>query len=283
MNQRISRRNFAGDLAIFAGIAGLGLAAEDKPGFPVVDFHAHPADDVPLEEQVRLAGERGVKLGIPEHAGPAKYEYRHLITTDEELRRWIAKLDPYPVYKGIQAEGLEWPSCFSKEVVALLDYVLSDALTLPEKRGGFTKIWLPGLRIPDKQAWMDRYTEFHEEVMAREPIDILANPLFLPRIIGEEFEALWTEQRMRRIVDAAVRYHVAIEINARYQLPGEKFLRMAKAAGARFSFGSNRQGRDVGTIEYCVEMARKLELTPEQIFTPAPRGRKPIETRRITG
>ncbi len=273
MNQRIPRREFARTIAAAGpGVVLLPRRTQAAGGLPAVDLHAHPADDVPLDEQVRHARQRGVKLGILEHAGLPKYDYRHLISTDEDLRRWIAKLAPYPVYKGIQAEGLEWSSCFSRHVIAQLDYVLSDALTLPEKGGGFTKIWLPGLRIPDKQAWMDRYTDFHEEVMSHGPIDILANPLFLPEIIRAEFDSLWTERRMGRIIQAAVRHNVAIELNSRYELPGEKFLRMAKDAGAKFSFGSNRHGREVGTISYCLEMARKLELTPERIFTPGPRG-----------
>jgi len=274
MNNLISRRRFLGTAAA-AGAVSLGCSSGPAPDsapakrdFPIVDLHAHPNDQVPISEQVELARQRGVKLGILQHAGLAKYDYPHMISNDELLNQWIATLEPYPVYKGIQAEGLEWPSCFSKHVLARLDYALSDALTLPEPGGGFTKIWEPGLEIGDKQKWMDRYTDFHVEVMASEPIDILANPLFLPETIRGEFDELWTEKRMQTIIGAAVKYTVAIEINSRYQLPGEKFLRLARDAGAKFSFGSNRNGRQVGTIEYSVAMARKLKLTRAQLFAP---------------
>jgi len=194
MNNLISRRRFLGTAAA-AGAVSLGCSSGPAPDsapakrdFPIVDLHAHPNDQVPISEQVELARQRGVKLGILQHAGLAKYDYPHMISNDELLNQWIATLEPYPVYKGIQAEGLEWPSCFSKHVLARLDYALSDALTLPEPGGGFTKIWEPGLEIGDKQKWMDRYTDFHVEVMASEPIDILANPLFLPETIRGEFD-----------------------------------------------------------------------------------------------
>lgn len=268
----------AGAVALSVGCGRPAPAPEDLD-FPIVDYHAHPSKDVPLAEVVRLCEERSVKLGIVEHAGAEGENYADLISTDEAMKRHIAMLAPFPVYKGIQAEGLNWPACFSKDVVAQLDYALSDALTLPQKDGTREEIWRPSVTIDDKQEFMDRYTDFNVEVMAREPIDIMANPLFLPKRIAEEFDLLWTELRMRRIADAAVKYNVAIEINSRYQLPGLKFLRMAKDAGARFSFGTNTSGSNVGKLDYSIAMAKKLKLTSADIFTPAPPGKKPIQIR----
>lgn len=284
MNQRISRRHFLGGAAALSAI-GCGApkpspsAAATKLDFPLVDFHAHPGDDMSLADQVKMAAKRGIKLGSLEHAGRQKYDYGHMISNDEQLNAWIAKLAQYPVYKGIQAEGQDWPACFSKEVIAKLDYALSDALTLPEGPNGFTKIWEPGLKIGDQQRWMDRYTEFHVEKMAGEPLDIMANVQFLPEVIRGEADTLWTEKRMRKIIGAAVKYNVAIEINSRYRLPGEKFLRMAKEAGAKFSFGSNQHGAQVAQLGYCVAMAKKLGLERRDMFVPPPAGHKPIEIR----
>ena len=294
MHKSISRRTFlggaAGGSALSFGLAAAGAGAlssgcgktEQAPeelDFPIVDYHAHPSKDVPLAEVVRLCDERGVKVGLVEHAGAEGENYANLISTDEAMRRHIAMLAPFPVYKGIQAEGLNWPACFSKDVVAQLDYALSDALTLPQKDGTREEIWRPSVTIDDKQEFMDRYTDFNVEVMAREPIDIMANPLFLPTRIAAEFDLLWTDLRMRRIADAAVKYNVAIEINSRYQLPGLKFLRMAKDAGARLSFGTNTSGSNVGKLDYSIAMAKKLKLTSADIFTPAPPGKKPIQIR----
>ena len=74
---------------------------------------------------------------------------------------------------------------------------------------------------------------------------------------------------MRTLVDAAVKHHVAIEINSRFRVPRLPFLQMAKAAGAKFSFGSNLHTPDeIGNIDYCVEMYRRLNLTMAQFWTP---------------
>jgi len=113
-------------------------------------------------------------------------------------------------------------TCFSKDAVIQLDYALSDALTLPEKDGTRTEIWRPWVKVEDKQEFMERYTDFNVKVMAREPIDIMANPTFLPDCIGKEYDSLWTPDRMKRIIDASVQYGVAIEINSNYRCPASR-------------------------------------------------------------
>lgn len=288
MPTKLSRRAFlnrasaaAAALALPLPLGALQAGGRAVP-FPLVDYHVHLDDVVTLEKALQLSAERGVKFGIVEHAGTKENKYRGLLSSDDDLRRYIARLEGQPVLKGIQAEGLDWMTCFSREVVARLDYVLSDALTFPEKNGERVELWRPWVKVADTQDFMDRYTDFNVQVMAREPIDIIANPTFLPACIEKEYEALWTRERMRRIIAAAVQYGVAIEINSRYRLPSPAFLKMARSAGAKFSFGSNIHGLGVGQLDYCVEMAKELGLRSKDMFTPAPAGRKPIERRKFS-
>jgi len=273
MNNTISRRGFLASAA--------AALSQPGPGFPLVDYHVHLDRVVTLDKALELSKQRGVKFGIVEHAGTRDNKYAGLLSSDADMKRYIAMLEGKPVYKGIQAEGLDWMTCFSKEVVAQLDYVLSDALTFPEKNGQRVELWRPSVKVDDPQDFMERYTDFNVQVIAREPIDILANPTFLPASIEKEFDALWTPARMKRIIDAAVRHRVAIEINSRYRLPRIAFLKLAKRAGVKFSFGSNIHGLDVGRLDYCLEMVKELGLTRKDIFTPAPPGSKPIQRRKF--
>jgi histidinol phosphatase-like PHP family hydrolase len=281
MFDRLSRRQFLKGGAAAGGLA-VALGEPDDaiwpfavdPGeldFPVVDFHALCFEEsVPLAKLAEDAAQRGVKLGVLEHAGR-----NQRLMNDAQLEAFINYLAPYPVYKGIQAEGLDWMRCFSKEVVAKLDYVLSDALTLPEK-DGTKRIWTSEIVITDKQDFMDRYLDFNVQVMAQEPIDIMANPTFLPDAIVKEYDALWTDARMRRFIETAKKYNVAIEINSRYNIPGLSFLRAAKDAGVKFSFGSNQHGAEATHLDYSLKMAKELRLTRKDIFEPAPSDKKPI-------
>lgn len=286
MSHPLSRRRFLEGSAA-AGAWGIGfsvrgamgrvLGGPGEPDFPVVDFHAHCLEGrvVPLAKLVENAAQRGIKLGVLEHAGRDQR-----LTNDAQLEAFIRDLTPYSVYKGIQAEGLDWMGCFSKEVVAKLDYVLSDALTLPEKNGP-KRIWTSEIVVTDKQGFMDRYLDFNVQVMSREPIDIMANPTFLPDAIVKEYDALWTEPRMRRFIETAKKQGVAIEINSRYNIPSLAFLRRAKDAGVKFSFGSNQDGADAGHLDYSLKMAKELGLARKDLFEPAPPDKKPILRRSL--
>jgi len=283
MRHKISRRGFLASAAA-AGALGVlsanapALAGDETPGseldFPLVDFHAHIEGSLTIEEALRLAKERGVKLGIVEHAG-----FDELIHNDAALQRHIQKLSRLPVYKGIQAEGHNWMNCFSKEAVCQLDYVLADALTFPEKDGRRVRLWTPEAKIVDKQDFMERYVDFNVQVISNEPVDIFANPTFLPEAIANEYDTLWTKERMRKVIDAAVKHGVAIEINSRFHIPSLAFVKMAKDAGVKFSFGTNNYGTDVAKLDYSIQIAKECGLTRQEMFTPQPPDKKPILTR----
>ena len=278
MTDTITRRGLIG----MATAGALSSAARAQNALELVDFHAH-VDALPtLEELFAIARQRGVRFGVVEHAGnPNDHHYRGLIANDSQLDRYLARLAGQPCLKGIQAEGLDWMKCFSSKTLALLDYVLTDALTFPEKDGSLVRLWTPAAKIVDKQDFMERYTAHHLRIIESEPIDILANPLYLPEQIQAEADSLWTDTRTRRIIRAAVRNHVAFEINTRFRLPGLKFLRQAKAAGLKFSFGSNILGAGVGDLSYGREMVKELALQPSDLFLPARPGRKPVQIRKL--
>jgi hypothetical protein len=286
MRNTIRRREFLAGAAA-AGtftVLGAGRAAAEEVAkvrtegldFPVIDYHVH-LDGFGIEKIAEISKARGIQFGIVEHAGTKENKYPVVLGSDEDLARHIAMLDGKGVLKGVQAECIDWMTVFSKEAVAKLDYVLSDAMTFVEKDGSHVELWkAEKVKVPDKQDFMERYTDFTVR-RTKEPIDIFACATFLPAVLAKEYDALWTEERMKRIVDAAVKNNVAIEIASGARLPKLPFLKMAKAAGAKFSFGSNGRGTNAGRIDYSLQMAKELGLKREDMFTIAPVGKKPIE------
>ena len=279
MSLAISRRTalqkaVAGALGVLPLRGAWQAPRPEEFDFPRIDFHAHVEGDFKLLVALELARSRGVKLGLAAHGGCGQK-----MNNDAALRSYLEEMAGASVYKGMQAEGLDWMKCFSKEAVALLDFVLSDALTFPEKDGHLVQLWTPAATITDPQDFMERYVAFNVRVISHEPIDIFANPTFLPGAIAAEYDKLWTKERMRRVIDAAVKFDVAIEINSRYNVPSLAFLRMAKEAGVKFSFGSNAHDDKVGKLDYSLQMARELGLRRENMFMPAPREEKPVMRR----
>jgi len=288
-DQAPSRRDLlAAAAAVGAGAALSSALAADPPGpapdLPLVDYHVH-LDNLGLERALEISRQRGVKFGVVEHAGTKENKYPIVLSNDEELKRHIAMLDGKPVLKGVQTEWFDWASCFSKEAIAQLDYVLTDAMTFPGKDGQRVKLWerdAPDrVGMSDREAFMDRYVDWYVEIMAKQPIDIMANASWLPAPLARDWDAFWTPARMGKVIDAALKYGVAIEISSSLKLPKLSFLKPIKEAGVKLSFGSNIRGERVGTLDYCVEMAKALGLKREHLFTPAPPGRKPVQARKL--
>ena len=73
---------------------------------------------------------------------------------------------------------------------------------------------------------------------------------------------------MDKVIAAAAKRKIAIEINSRYRLPSVAFVKRAKAAGCRFTFGTNNADRDVGRLEYCFQVVKEAGLRWQDIWTP---------------
>jgi hypothetical protein len=246
-----------------------------RDNFPVLDLHAHLKGGLTLDQALALSRRTGTFLGLAVNCGKG-----FPIETDAGALEFLKTLEGQPVFVGMQAEGREWVSMFSKETRARFDYVFTDGMTWTNPAGKRMRLWMPDeVEIgPDEQAFMDLLVAKTVGILETEPVDIYVNPTFLPAAIAPRYDALWTEERMTRVIDAAVKNGVAIEINARYKLPSERFLRLAKAKGAKFTFGTNNGGaNDLGDWSYPLEMQKKLDLKWQDMFVP---GHRPSRAQR---
>jgi histidinol phosphatase-like PHP family hydrolase len=185
------------------------------------------------------------------------------------------------VFAGMQAEGRDWVRLFSPATVARFDYVFTDARTLTDHRGRRVRLWVKEeVEIPDPQAFMDRLVKTIETILDKEPIDIYANPTYLPEVIAKDYDRLWTGKRMKRVVAALARNGVALEINDRLRLPGPALIKMAKEAEVKFAFGGDNSGGKLGRLKYCLQMVEKCALTADDLWSPRPDGEKPIQVRK---
>ena len=279
MNSSLDRRDLLRVSCL--GVLSFALDSPSRSGIPLqggvptVDYHVHVGDGITADDALAIAKRRGVKFGLLQHAGAKGHGYA--VSDEEELNDWVDSLKGKPCFKGIEAEGTDWVSSFSPQALAGLDYVQSDPLGMPDRSGKPMKLWDPGFRCDNPQAFMDRYVDFHIQQIAR-PIDILAVPTFLPEVLRSDYDRLWTARRSRAVIEAAVSKNVALEIDCRFRVPSLTFLEVAKSEGATFAFGSNFQTRDqIGDISYCVEMYRRLGLTQSQFFRPTTSRRRRSE------
>jgi hypothetical protein len=250
-----------------------------RKDFPLIDYHIHLKGDLTLEKALAHSRACGVFYGIAANCG-----LKFPITDDQGIYAYIKKMKGQPCFVGMQAEGREWPTLFSKEAIAKFDYVFSDAMTIVDHRGKRARLWMPDeVEIPDKQAFMELLVRTIESILDNEPIDVYANPTYLPAVISKEYNTLWTPERVKRVIDAAARNGVAIEISNSLKLPKADFIRQAKKAGVRFSIGTNNTDSRIGREEYALEMIRECMLSTSDMFMPKPDGKKPIQVRGFKG
>lgn len=233
---------------------------------PMVDFHVHLKANLTLEQALARSRRDGIQYGIAVNCGKG-----HAVETDEGARRFVESLQGQPVFIAMQAEGREWTQMFSRRTAALFDYIFTDSMTFTDNRGRRMRTWIPAEvgSIADPQEFMETLVDRALGIFEREPVDIYVNPTFLPAVIAADYDRLWTEERMKKIVSALARNQVAMEINDRYRLPSPAFIRMAKAEGVKFTFGTNNGGAgDLGRSEYGLRMVEECKLVWQDFFVP---------------
>jgi len=240
------------------------IAALKAKGYEIVDYHGHLKGGLTMEELLEHSKETGIDYGVAFNAGVG-----FPITDDSTLLANYEQYKDYPVYMAMQAEGREWVDMFSEENITTFDYVFTDAMTWTDRKGRRMRLWMPEeVFVDDKDDFMNQLVEKIVGVMTDEPIDIYVNSTFLPEVLQSDYDALWTEERMDKVINAAVANDVAVEINARYKIPSAKFIKRAKAAGVKFSMGTNNPANELGTLDYAIEMIEECGLEPGDFFKP---------------
>ena len=237
-----------------------------RENFPVVDYHVHLKLGLTLEQALAKSRRDGVAYGIAVNCGKG-----FPIETDAGVIAFHESMKGQPCFIAMQAEGREWMQMISRKAAGLFDYIFTDSMTWTDRHGKRMRTWMAdevGV-IADPQEFMDTLVERAVGILENEPIDIYVNPTYIPDQLAKDYDRLWTPARMQQVADAAAKNHVAIELNDRYKLPSASFVRMAKASGCKFTFGTNNTGpNDLGRSEYGLKMIDECKLVWQDFFVP---------------
>jgi len=234
--------------------------------FPLIDLHTHLKGGLTAEQALGNARKYGFTYGFAVNCG-----LKMGFETDSALQEFVQTYEqPASTWFAMQAEGREWLDLFSKETIAQFDYVFTDAMTWTNDNGKRMRLWIEDeTEVGDPQNFMDQLVDRIEKILNNEPINIYVNPTYLPAEINDMYDELWTMERIDRIIKALVDNNVALEINAKLKLPKAGFIKRAKDAGVKFTFGTNNGGaNDLGRLEYCINMVQECSLTPDDMWIP---------------
>jgi hypothetical protein len=254
-----------------------------EQGFPLIDYHVHLKGGLTIEQAIENSQKLGINYGIAPNCG-----LHFPVTNDSSLYAYMKGVEGKPIFRGMQAEGREWITLFSSTAISQFDYVFTDAMTFTDNKGRRNRIWMPEeVWVENKEEFMDMIVGKIEAIFSQEPVDIYVNPTVLPASLMGEYDALWTKDRMEKVIKVLADNHIALEINARYKVPKPEMIIMAKKAGIKFTFGTNNTGNELGRLEYCLKMIDECGLKPDDIFKPEADKDKPVNVKglpkKITG
>lgn len=256
-----------------ASDAGYGLRENLMDRFaarniPIIDFHVHLRGGMTVDKAVLRQAVTGINVGVLRNQGRG-----WPVENDEQLKAFLDSVADRPVFVGLQVNDRDWYTFHDQELLDRLDFVLGDTMIMPMPTDDAppVKLFEPNqYTIQDPEAWMKRYVEHNLRVLA-EPITILANPTWLPPSVADRYDQLWTDERMRSVIQAAIDNHVALEINARSGYPHDRFIRMAKRMGAKFTFGTNNFDDAPKEMTRCFDAIDKYGLTKDDMYVPEPK------------
>jgi hypothetical protein len=248
------------------------MARHRLAGIPLIDLHVHLKGGLTLDQALDRSRRDGMQYGIAVNCGKG-----FPVEDDAAALAFFDGLKGQPVFAGMQAEGREWTGMFSRRTAARFDYIFTDAMTWTDEHGLRMRLWIPEEvgSIADVEGFMETLVARTVDLLEHEPIDIFVNPTFLPAVIAHDYDRLWTGARMAKVIGAAARNGVAIELNDLYRLPSPEFVRRAKANGCKFTFGSNNTGPgDLGRCAYGLSLIDECGLAAGDFFIPGTCGPK---------
>ena len=232
--------------------------------FPVLDYHVHLKGGLTKENAAGLSRKLGINYAVAPNCGVG-----FPITDDAGVLAYLDSMRTQPFILAMQAEGREWVTTFSQEVRDEFDYVFTDAMTFTDHKGRRSRIWIPSETLIDnEQQYMDLIVDRICSVL-QEPMDIYVNSCFLPSQMQDRYDAFWTEARQEKFINALVKSGKALEINNHYNIPNKAIIQKAKAAGVKFTFGTNNAGvNDLGKMEYAIRMKEECGITAQDMYKP---------------
>ena len=236
-----------------------------KRGIVLVDWHLHIRGGMTPEMALAREKDSGIRSSAMENHGREWeiYDNAKLQAFAVRSRRVNPKM---PV--GIQVNDRDWFRQIDAETRAKFDYILADTMIMGKLPSGRdNRLWMV-TEIADPDKWMADYFAHTMRILG-EPISILANPTYLPKPLKDDYERLWTEERMKAVIAKAVQRGIALEIQAGSPYPSLKFLKLAKAMGAKFSFGTNNFDPTPKDLSRWLETIVDLDLQAKDIWTPS--------------
>ena len=237
--------------------------------FPVIDYHVHLKGGLTRDLALAKSWAYGINYGVAPNIGEGGFG--EMYRTDDTALAYLNALRPYSFLCAAQGEGRRWALNFKPATFAAFDYIFTDAMTIVDRNRPLRIYRADEFLLNDRtnEQWMDFLVDQIVAILDNEPADIYANATYLPESMQPDYEAYWTDARVNRVLDVLAKNKIALEISARYRIPSARIIKMAKARGLKFTFGTNNGSADFGRLEYALDMIEACGLTADDLWFPS--------------
>lgn len=240
-----------------------------RDNFPLVNLQTYLTDKLTLEQMHALRNQTGIFPGVVYVFHPNQRSMRDEATAQATL----TTMQNEPVFVGLDVSfdlSQDTPK-LSLATQAKFDFLMAKS-SQHYVYGAFSGSQLEANRMMDAQVG-----EIVRKIETL-PIDIYANVMLVSLMVKGPAEEMWTEERMQRVIAAAAKNGVAFEINPRLRTPSEQFIKLAKAAGVKFTVGADDTTADnYADWSYILEMQKAAGLTWRNMWVP---GHEPTRAQR---
>ena len=226
-------------------------------GIPLTDYHIHIRGGMTPEKALDWSKKTGIRSGVLENHGKG-----WTLSDNAKLKVFIEDAQKYPeLLVGIQVNDRDWFKTIDPELRKKLDYILADTMIMDGQKLWFEKEY----DTTDENTWLTRYFN-HCMTVVNEPITILANPTYLPEKIVHRYDDFWSDDQMGKLIDAAVKNNVALEIQVGSKFPNKRFIELALKKGAKLSIGRNNHDDKPNELKRSLDYLEELGVKPENML-----------------
>ncbi len=222
--------------------------------FPIVDLQTVLAPGRGVDELLNRWQQTGIFPGVVANLG------RHAPVHDAaSATAFLDAVHGRPVLVGLQCSENDARRDYPAAILSRFDYLLGDMAMGADA----------AVAHVDSAAITQFLADRAVHLIESQPIDVCANPTWLPASLAARADTAWSESDLQRIIDAAVRHGVAFEISATTHLPSAGFVRLAKQAGARFAIGTgDLHGADPDDWFYPLAVQQQVGLDWKDMYVP---------------
>jgi histidinol phosphatase-like PHP family hydrolase len=241
-----------------------------------VDCHAHSTlSDGWLTpgEVAERARQLGVRPSVTDHLSRHVQGAPH---TARAVREYLDELEHWDVLRGGE---FCWDDSLWRDLPDELSRRFTHRIgSVHAVTAGAARVRMSDERLPDgltTDAYVELWLESAERLAAEMPVDVMAHPtLISKRLHAGDPDALWSEEREERLVEALYRGGIAFEISSRYP-PHERIVRRAADRGVRLSLGSDgHRPWEVADVARPLALTRSLGVPDEELYDPVRHGSK---------